>query len=188
MTRNVRSGDRADTPIADAVADRDGVRRATPGAPHAVPVSHGIGYRRIGAIARTHIPGHGNTKRSRPFSRLIFLHPGGKNVPLLTDRQRADARNRYQRELNRMTFSIAALCPRTGELGCVLATSSMAAGARAQFVSAEAGVVLSQARSDPRLGAIGIARLQAGDGARAALDAMIGASPHAARAPSPACN
>jgi uncharacterized Ntn-hydrolase superfamily protein len=79
-----------------------------------------------------------------------------------------------------MTFSIAALCPHTGEMGCVLATSSMAAGARAQFVSAEAGVVLSQARSDPRLGALGIARLQAGDGARAALDAMIGASPHAA--------
>jgi uncharacterized Ntn-hydrolase superfamily protein len=52
-----------------------------------------------------------------------------------------------------MTFSIAALYPHTGEMGCVLATSSMAAGARAQFVSAEAGVVLSQARSDPRLGA-----------------------------------
>jgi uncharacterized Ntn-hydrolase superfamily protein len=79
-----------------------------------------------------------------------------------------------------MTFSIAALCPRTGEIGCALATSSMAAGARAQFISPEAGVVLSQARSDPRLGVLGIARLQAGDGARAALDAMIGASPHAA--------
>jgi len=79
-----------------------------------------------------------------------------------------------------MTFSIAALCPRTGEMGCALATSSMAAGARAQFISPEAGVVLSQARSDPRLGVLGIARLQAGDGARAALDAMIGASPHAA--------
>ncbi len=79
-----------------------------------------------------------------------------------------------------MTFSIAALCPRTGEMGCALATSSMAAGARAQFIAPEAGVVLSQARSDPRLGVLGIARLQAGDGARAALDAMIGASPHAA--------
>jgi uncharacterized Ntn-hydrolase superfamily protein len=79
-----------------------------------------------------------------------------------------------------MTFSIAAICRRTGEAGCVLATSSMAAGARAQFISPDAGVVLSQARSDPRLGAVGIARLQAGDGARAPLDAMIGASPHAA--------
>ena len=79
-----------------------------------------------------------------------------------------------------MTFSIAAVCPRTGDMGCALATSSMAAGGRAQFISADAGVVLSQARSDPRLGVLGIARLQAGDGARAALDAMIGASPHAA--------
>ncbi|MGH7153227.1 MAG: DUF1028 domain-containing protein, partial [Acetobacteraceae bacterium] len=79
-----------------------------------------------------------------------------------------------------MTFSVAALCPRTGEMGCVLATSSMAAGARAQFISADAGVVLSQARSDPRLGEVGLARLRAGDEARRALDAMIGASPHAA--------
>jgi uncharacterized Ntn-hydrolase superfamily protein len=79
-----------------------------------------------------------------------------------------------------MTFSIAGLCPRTGEIGCALATSSMAAGARAQFIAPDVGVALSQARSDPRLGLVGIARLQAGDDARAALDAMIGASPHAA--------
>jgi uncharacterized Ntn-hydrolase superfamily protein len=79
-----------------------------------------------------------------------------------------------------MTFSVAALCPRTAEMVCVLATSSMAAGARAQFISAEAGVALSQARSDPRLGVIGLNRLHAGDDARGALDAMIGASPHAA--------
>ena len=79
-----------------------------------------------------------------------------------------------------MTFAIAAVCPRTGELGCILATSSMAAGARAQFISPEAGVVVSQARSDPRLGVLGIERLHQGDSARAALDAMIDASPHAA--------
>jgi uncharacterized Ntn-hydrolase superfamily protein len=79
-----------------------------------------------------------------------------------------------------MTFSIAALCPRTGEMGCALATSSMAAGARAQFISPDAGVVLSQARSDPRLGVLGLARLQTGANARATLDAMIDASPHAA--------
>jgi uncharacterized Ntn-hydrolase superfamily protein len=76
--------------------------------------------------------------------------------------------------------ALIAFCPRTGEVGCILATSSMAAGARAQFISAEAGVVVSQAQSDPRLGELGIARLKAGDNAAAALDAMIGASPHAA--------
>jgi uncharacterized Ntn-hydrolase superfamily protein len=78
-----------------------------------------------------------------------------------------------------MTFSIAGLCPRTGEFGCALATSSMAAGARAAFVAPDAGVVLSQARSDPRLGELGIARLRAGDDARATIGAMVVASPHA---------
>ena len=43
----------------------------------------------------------------------------------------------------------------------------------------DVGVVLSQARSDPRLGRVGLARLQQGDSAREALDAMINASPHA---------
>ena len=79
-----------------------------------------------------------------------------------------------------MTFSIAGLCPRTGAYGCAMATSSMAAGARAVFVAPGAGVVLSQARSDPRLGEIGLARLRAGDDARAAIAAMVAASPHAA--------
>jgi uncharacterized Ntn-hydrolase superfamily protein len=79
-----------------------------------------------------------------------------------------------------MTFSIAGLCSKTGEMSCALATSSMAAGARAQFISPDAGVVLSQARSDPRLGVLGIARLQQGEDARKTLDAMITASPHSA--------
>jgi uncharacterized Ntn-hydrolase superfamily protein len=79
-----------------------------------------------------------------------------------------------------MTFSVAGLCPRTGEMGCALATSSMAAGARAQFISPDAGVVLSQARSDPRLGVLGLAQLREGSNAREALKAMIDASPHSA--------
>jgi len=79
-----------------------------------------------------------------------------------------------------MTFSIAAVCPRTQAYGCAMATSSMAAGARATFVALEGGVVLSQARSDPRLGELGMTRLRAGDDARTVLTAMIAASPHAA--------
>jgi uncharacterized Ntn-hydrolase superfamily protein len=79
-----------------------------------------------------------------------------------------------------MTFSIAGLCPRTGAFGCAMATSSMAAGARATFVAPDAGVVLSQARSDPRLGEVGLARLRAGDEARTVIAAMVAASPHAA--------
>lgn len=77
-----------------------------------------------------------------------------------------------------MTFSIAGLCRRTGQYGCALTTSSMAAGARAPFVTPGAGVVLSQARSDPRLGAIGMRSLEAGRSADEALADMIASTPH----------
>lgn len=79
-----------------------------------------------------------------------------------------------------MTFSIAGLCPRTGEFGCALATSSMAAGSRAPFVAPEAGVVLSQARSDPRLGVLGLKCLAAGRSAKETLAEMMASTPHSA--------
>jgi uncharacterized Ntn-hydrolase superfamily protein len=79
-----------------------------------------------------------------------------------------------------MTFSIAGLCPRTGELGCALATSSMASGARAPFVAPGLGVILSQARSDPALGLLGVKRLEAGRSAAETLADMVAATPHSA--------
>lgn len=79
-----------------------------------------------------------------------------------------------------MTFSIAALCPRTREFGCALATSSMAAGGRAPFVAPGVGVVLSQARSDPRLGILGLKRLEAGRSAQETLADMLASTPHSA--------
>jgi len=79
-----------------------------------------------------------------------------------------------------MTFSIAGLCKRTGEFGCALATSSMAAGGRAPFVAPGVGVVLSQARSDPRLGAVGLKSLESGRSAQQALAEMIASTPHSA--------
>ena len=79
-----------------------------------------------------------------------------------------------------MTFSIAGLCRRTREFGCALATSSMAAGGRAPFVAPGIGVVLSQARSDPRLGALGLKRLEAGRSAQQTLSDMIESTPHSA--------
>jgi uncharacterized Ntn-hydrolase superfamily protein len=75
-----------------------------------------------------------------------------------------------------MTFSIAALCPRTGEIGQALATSSMAAGMRAMFLAPGKGAVFAQARSDPRLGMLGVERLMAGDDAAATLAAMVEAA------------
>lgn len=78
-----------------------------------------------------------------------------------------------------MTFSIAAICPRTGQFGCAITTSSMAAGGRAMSASPDAGVVLAQARSDPSLGRLGIERLRAGLHADAVLRDMEAATPHA---------
>src|SRR6266446_4300946 len=79
-----------------------------------------------------------------------------------------------------MTFSILGRCARTGEFGCALATSSMAVGGRCHFVAPGIGAVLSQARSDPALGAFGLARLAAGRSAAEALADTIASTPHAA--------
>ena len=79
-----------------------------------------------------------------------------------------------------MTFSIAAYCRRTREFGCATTTSSMAAGNRVPFVAANAGVVLSQARTDPRLGLLGLRRLEAGRSAQEALADIIASTPHSA--------
>src|SRR3979490_1878858 len=51
-----------------------------------------------------------------------------------------------------MTFSIAGRCARTGMLGAVVTTSSMAVGSRCAWAEANVGAVLTQHRTDPRLG------------------------------------
>src|SRR5260370_1165907 len=79
-----------------------------------------------------------------------------------------------------MTFSIAAFCRRSGAFGCAMATSSMAAGARVLFLDPASGLVLTQARTDPRLGSFGLARLAAGRSAAQALDDIVASTPHAA--------
>lgn len=72
-----------------------------------------------------------------------------------------------------MTFSIAGLCPRTGEIGLALTTSSMAVGARTLRLVPGRGAVFAQARSDPRLAARAAASLDAGRTAREALDDLL---------------
>ena len=79
-----------------------------------------------------------------------------------------------------MTFSVAALCSHTGDIGYALATSSMAAGARAAFLAPGHGVVFAQGRSDPQLGALGIAMLEIGRSAEQALAEMRAATPYTA--------
>jgi uncharacterized Ntn-hydrolase superfamily protein len=51
-----------------------------------------------------------------------------------------------------MTFSIAGRCSRTGMLGAVVTTSSMAVGSRCAYATAGVGAALTQHRTDPRLG------------------------------------
>jgi uncharacterized Ntn-hydrolase superfamily protein len=72
-----------------------------------------------------------------------------------------------------MTFSIAGLCPRTGEIGLALTTSSMAVGARTLRLVPGRGAVFAQARSDPRLAARAAASLEAGRTAHEALDELL---------------
>ena len=68
-----------------------------------------------------------------------------------------------------MTFSLVGRCDRTGEVGAVVASASMAVAARCAAVRAGAGAVCSQSITDPRLSA---ALLEAMAGGAAASDAL----------------
>ena len=61
-----------------------------------------------------------------------------------------------------MTFSIAGRCARTGMLGAVVTTSSMAVGGRCAYAQANVGAVLTQHRTDQRLGPKMLERLREG--------------------------
>jgi uncharacterized Ntn-hydrolase superfamily protein len=68
-----------------------------------------------------------------------------------------------------MTFSIAGRCARTGMLGAVVTTSSMAVGSRCAWAEAKVGAVLTQHRTDPRLGPRVLERLRGGSSPEAIL-------------------
>lgn len=61
-----------------------------------------------------------------------------------------------------MTFSIAAREPGTGRFGLAITTSSLCVGARCPFARAGVGAVLTQHRTDPRLGPLGLELLGQG--------------------------
>jgi uncharacterized Ntn-hydrolase superfamily protein len=68
-----------------------------------------------------------------------------------------------------MTFSLAGRCERTGAVGAVIASASMAVAARCVAVRAGVGAVCSQSTTDPRLrGAL----LEAMAGGLSAVDAV----------------
>jgi uncharacterized Ntn-hydrolase superfamily protein len=68
-----------------------------------------------------------------------------------------------------MTFSIAGRCARTGMLGAVVTTSAMAVGSRCAWAEAGVGAVLTQHRTDPRLGPKILSRLKGGTAPHAIL-------------------
>ena len=78
-----------------------------------------------------------------------------------------------------MTFSLIGRCPRTGQIGAVVATSAIAVGARVAYCAAGVGAVLTQHRTDPRLGPRGIDLLRSGCSARQTVDALVASSLHA---------
>jgi uncharacterized Ntn-hydrolase superfamily protein len=77
-----------------------------------------------------------------------------------------------------MTFSIAGRCARTGMLGAVVTTSSIAVGSRCPYAAAGVGAVLSQNRTDPRLGPAILDRLQRGEAPEPILRQLEASDPN----------
>lgn len=77
-----------------------------------------------------------------------------------------------------MTFSLAGRCARTGMLGAVVTTSSIAVGSRCTHAAAGVGAVLTQHTTDPRLGPLGLDLLRRGYAAANVVQAMAAATPH----------
>ena len=77
-----------------------------------------------------------------------------------------------------MTFSIAAKCRRTGMFGVAITTSSIAVGSRCAFARAGVGAVLTQHRTDPRLGPRGLDLLARGLSAAAVVESLTRGDPH----------
>lgn len=78
-----------------------------------------------------------------------------------------------------MTFSIAGFCPRSGQYGIALSSSSLAVAARCPWVMSGVGAVSSQNITLPALGPRILARLAQGETADVALKAVMDAEPYA---------
>lgn len=76
-----------------------------------------------------------------------------------------------------MTFSLIGRCARTGQFGAAATTSSLAVGARVHAVAPGVGAVLTQHRTDPRLGPRGIGLLRSGCTAEQTVAALVASTP-----------
>ena len=76
-----------------------------------------------------------------------------------------------------MTFSVVGMCRQTGMFGAAVTTSSIGVGSRCPFAQAGVGAVLTQHRTDPRLGARGLELLAAGQSASQVMAALVQDNP-----------
>ena len=79
-----------------------------------------------------------------------------------------------------MTFTVGGVCRRTGQFGTALSTSSIGAGGRCPHAVPGLGLVVTQARTDPRLGPLGLDLLRAGRNAEETVSSIVAATPHSA--------
>jgi uncharacterized Ntn-hydrolase superfamily protein len=79
-----------------------------------------------------------------------------------------------------MTFSLAGRCERTGAVGAVIASASMAVAARCVAARAGVGAVCSQSTTDPRLREALLSAMANGAAAVDALAAVVGRTPDVA--------
>jgi uncharacterized Ntn-hydrolase superfamily protein len=79
-----------------------------------------------------------------------------------------------------MTFSLAGRCERTGAVGAVIASASMAVAGRCVAVRAGVGAVCSQSTTDPRLREALLSAMAEGAAAGDALAAVVGRAPDVA--------
>jgi uncharacterized Ntn-hydrolase superfamily protein len=79
-----------------------------------------------------------------------------------------------------MTFSLAGRCERTGAVGAVIASASMAVAARCAAARAGAGAVCSQSTTDPRLREALLDAMAGGQAAPEAVAAVTGRAEHIA--------
>jgi uncharacterized Ntn-hydrolase superfamily protein len=72
-----------------------------------------------------------------------------------------------------MTFSVVGMCRQTGMFGAAVTTSSIGVGSRCPFAQADVGAVLTQHRTDPRLGPRGLELLATGHSASQVMATLV---------------
>lgn len=79
-----------------------------------------------------------------------------------------------------MTFSIAAVCPDTGALGCAITSSSICVASRCAFAKTAIGVALTQNITNPDLGPLALDQMSQGMSVEQSMQFLHEQEPHIA--------